>query len=240
MKNYVKKLYKEKYGYSLFPPHRLVGRAVYFFLLILSVFPFLAVPWEAGPNFLLPYQLPWVEFSQRCQGQDVRALTVFSLTSSCFDTQLLIVVVCFRGCYCLHPLLLRNSSSHWILGNPASSFLKVRKPSNLGLFDKLNILLPSHFSSLGSRNFHCCYSLGASVFLICSLYCASLRGGPLFQHASLKTTKSVSYQNCDRYKDYNRGTNRSTSLFNIHSIIDYLLSAYRWHWISYKVYISTF
>ena len=194
-----------------------MGRAVYFFLLILSVFPFLAVPWEAGPNFLLPYQLPWVEFSQRCQGQDVRALTVFSLTSSCFDTQLLIGVVCFCGCYCLHPLLLRNSSSHWILGNPASSFLKVRKPSNLGLFDKLNILLPSHFSSLGSRNFHCCYSLGASVFLICSLYCASLRGGHLFQHASLKTTKSVSYQNCDRYKDYNRGTNRSTSLFNIHS-----------------------
>lgn len=153
-------------------------------------------------------------------------MTVFSLTSSCFDTQLLIVVVCFRGCYCLHPLLLHNSSSHWILGNPASSFLKVRKPSNLGLFDKLNILLPSHFSSLGGSNFRCCYSLGASIFLVCFLYCASLRGGPLFQRSSLKTTKSVSYQNCDRYKDYNRGTNRSTGLFNIHSIIDYLLSAY--------------
>lgn len=92
-------------------------------------------------------------------------MMVFSFTSSCLDTQLLIVVVGFRGCYCLHPLLLHNSSSHWILGNPASSFLKVRKPSNLGVFDKLDILLPSHFSSLGGSNFHCCYSLGASIFL---------------------------------------------------------------------------
>lgn len=147
-------------------------------------------------------------------------MMVFSFTSSCLDTQLLIVVVGFRGWYCLHPLLLHNSSSHWILGNPASSFLKVRKPSNLDLFDKLDILLPSHFSSLGGSNFHCCYFLGASIFLVCSLYCASLRGGPLFQHSSLKTTESVSYQNSDSYKDYNRGINRSTSLFNIHSIID--------------------
>lgn len=130
------------------------------------------------------------------KGRSVRALTVCSLTSSCFDTQLLRVVVCFHGCYCFHPLLLHTSGSHWILGNPASSFLKVRKPSNLGLFDKWNILLPSHFSSLGASNFHCCYSLGASIILVCSLNCASLRGGPLFQHSSLKTTelKSVSIE----------------------------------------------